>query len=372
MKYKVPFIKPNFPSVDEIAIDYAKILSNNRFTNFGPFERNFAKEIGAYIGEGYYAATFSSATAGLIASIITVLGKGDGTKYIVIPAFTFPAGADAILLCGYQPIFVDIENSGFHMDINSAEALLNDQKYSGKIGGILFCNAFGVGTTNIEAWETLSKKTDVPLIIDSAAGFGSLYSETRKVGSAGICEVFSFHATKPFAIGEGGAVVSKNEELIKSVQAVQNFGFDQKRNTTQLGLNGKLQEINAAIGLRQFQNFNKRLQNRKTVFKKYATELNRERFRVQQNAENASLCFAAVVVKKADDRDKYLSMLQKAGIDAKTYYNPSLHKQEYFMSYKSYSPLYNTDLIDASVLSLPIHDNMKQEDITLTIRILNS
>lgn len=370
MKYKVPFIKPKFPDTEDVANDYDEILAANWFTNFGPFERKFAQEIGTYIGEEYFAATFSSATAGLMASIIAVLGHGDGTKYIAMPSFTFAAGADVIVWCGYLPIFVDIENLSLQMDIKSIEMLLNDEQYKNKIAGILFCNAFGVGTTNIEEWEQLADKAGLPLIIDSAAGFGSLYSEKRKVGSAGTCEVFSFHATKPFAIGEGGAVVSKDRDLIQSLMSIQNFGFRQG-NVTQLGFNGKLQEMNAAIGLRQFINFDSILQNRRAVFKQYRMELNAERFNLQNNAENASLCFATIVVKQPADRNRYLALLREAGVDAKTYYSPSLHKQDYFKKAVTFSSLPVTDLIDSSVLSLPIHDNMDQADISLIVQTLN-
>lgn len=370
MKYRVPFIKPKFPNTKAMADDYDEILDANWYTNFGPFEQKFSQEIAKYIGSEYYAATFSSATAGLMASIIAILGRGDGTQYVAIPSFTFAAGADAIIWCGYKPIFVDIEIEGLHMDLVATEKLLNDEKYVTNIAGILFCNAFGVGTTNIELWEKFAEKVGIPLIVDSAAGFGSLYSETRKVGSAGLCEVFSFHATKPFAIGEGGAVISKDKKLIDSLVSIQNFGFDQ-RNATQLGFNGKLQEFNAAIGLRQLESFEAVLQSRRSVFKRYNAELDAGKFALQQNAENASLCFATVIVKNPDKRDAHLMALKEAGVDAKTYYSPSLHMQNYFKEYDTFQALPNTELIDSSVLSLPIHDNMLEEDISLIIHTLN-
>lgn len=371
MKYKIPFIKPNFPTTTHLTADYEEILASNWFTNFGPFERKFSREVASYIGEEYFAATFSSATAGLMASIIAVLGRGDGTRYVAMPSFTFVAGADALIWCGYRPIFVDIEPLGLQMDITATEALFNNREYSTKLAGILFCNAFGVGATNIESWEVLAEKQGVPLIIDSAAGFGSLYSASRKVGSAGRCEIFSFHATKPFAIGEGGAVVSKDKELIETLVSIQNFGFDD-RSATRLGFNGKLQEINAAIGLRQFENFANVLKDRKEVFQSYKMKLSPDRFRLQQNAENASLCFATVIVKTPADRDRYLSRLREAGVDAKTYYSPALHKQDYFKSSTTHLNLDTTDLIDDSVLSLPIHDNMANDSVSLIIETLNA
>lgn len=369
MKSRVPFIKPSFPSVDEMSEDYRQIVDSNWFTNFGPFEKAFAKEVGNYIGKEYIAITFSSGTAALIASMLAILGKGDTTKYIIMPSFTFVAGADAIVLCGYRPLFVDIENEGLHMNISRARAAL--LQYGERVAGILFCNAFGVGTNNIEAWETLSKEFNKPLIVDSAAGFGSLYNDTKKVGSAADCEIFSFHATKSFAIGEGGAVITSNSELAKNLLSIQNFGFDKNINTTQLGFNGKLQEINAAIGLRQLKRFSTVLEGRRRIFARYKAQLDPERYLFQKNAENASLCFATVIVKDTHSRDKKITALHEAGIDAKIYYNPSIHKQGYFKETEIFESLSATNIIDESVISLPVYDALSDKDVNLIIRIMN-
>lgn len=370
VKYRVPFIRPSFPSPQELVEDYKKVVAANWFTNFGPFEEEFAQQIGKYIGQNYIAVTFSSATAGLLASIIAILGKGNGAQYVIMPSFTFVAGADALVWCGYKPLFIDIEAKGLHMDLEQAEAVIKE--YGDIVVGILFCNAFGVGTTNIEDWEMLAKTLKKPLIIDSAAGFGSLYSGQRKVGTAGDCEIFSFHATKPFAIGEGGAVITRDRQLAEQLRSIQNFGFDQNKNATQLGLNGKLQEINAAIGLRQLQRFGNILERRRRLLRRYKTELNAELFLLQQNAENASLCFAAVLVRDPSERDGRLEALQKAGVDAKTYYSPSIHQQEYFRGSTTFGTLSTTEIIGKSVISLPVYDRMDDTEATLIIDTLNS
>jgi len=371
MSYKIPFIKPDFPSAEDVAADYARILEANWFTNFGPFEQKFATAVAAYVGDGYFASTFSSATSALLASLLAVLGRGDGSRYVIMPSFTFAAGAEALVWCGYKPLFIDIEKTGLHMDLSAAETALNDPAFDQKIAGILFCNAFGVGTADIEAWEQLADRIGLPLVIDSAAGFGSLYSASRKVGSAGRCEIFSFHATKPLSIGEGGAVVSRDEALIKSLVSIQNFGFVEKGSAARLGFNGKLQEINAAIGLRQLKRFDSILLNRRAVLAKYKSGLNPSAFKFQQNAENASLCFAAVLVQDPAKRDAYLSALREAGVEAKIYYSPSLHQQPYFKTAARHAQLTVTESVDGSVLSLPIHDNMRAEDIALIINVLN-
>lgn len=370
VKYKIPFIRPSFPSSKAITEDYEQIIASNWFTNFGPFERKFAQQIGEYIGPDYYAVTFSSATAGLLASIVAILGKGDSTKYVIMPSFTFVAGADAVMWCGYKPLFIDIEDQGLHMDIGQAEAALKE--YGDNVAGILFCNAFGVGAVNINDWEALSGSYSCPLIIDSAAGFGSLYDSNKKVGTAGRCEVFSFHATKSFAIGEGGAVVTRSKSLAEQLMDIQNFGFDSNRDASQLGFNGKLQEINAAIGSRQLVKYDQVLNRRRKIHKRYKAELDPKRYRLQKNAENAALCFVALLSNEPSDRDAGLRSLHKAGVEAKTYYSPSIHKHSYFKSSDCYRLLTVTDLVDSSVLSLPSYDSLSNQDVDLIISILNA
>jgi dTDP-4-amino-4,6-dideoxygalactose transaminase len=362
VKYKVPFIRPSFPSAEELTQDYKQIVASNWYTNFGPFERKFATAIADYIGEGFYAVTFNNATSALIASIDQILGRGDNSQFVIMPSFTFVAGAEALEWCNYKPLFIDIEPSGLQMDIAAAQAVLEER--GEKIAGILFCNAFGVGANNIDEWEALAKKYDKPLIIDSAAGFGSLYDEKRKVGSAGDCEVFSFHATKAFAIGEGGALITRNKQLADSLMQVTNFGFDE-RNAKHLGFNGKLQEINAAIGLHQLKRINDVLEKRRSILKTYKDRLDLTKFSFQDNADHAAICFTAVLLKTEAERDAKLHKLIESGVEAKTYYNPPIHQQSHYRGSNTFGDLKITNQVCSTVISLPTYDSMTSGEVDL-------
>ena len=191
----IPFINPQFPDASLLAEDFEQIKANNWYTNFGPYEVKFKSALEAFIGQSVHASTFNNATSALLAALITIFGKGNDTKYIVVPSFTFVAGPQAIVWCGYKPLFLDIDPNTLQMDANGYNALPEAVKK--QVVGVLFCNTFGVGDPNIGAWQTLCKKENLPLIIDSAAGFGSLYSDGSYIGAQGDCEIFSFHATKP-------------------------------------------------------------------------------------------------------------------------------------------------------------------------------
>src|SRR5205085_7447824 len=117
----------------------------------------------------------------------------------------------------------------------------------------------GVGNPQVGAWEDFAAEWELPIVLDSAAGFGSTYADGNRVGGRGACEIFSLHATKPFAVGEGGALVSRDPRLVEQAYHFQNFGFDGSRECTQLAMNGQLRELNAAIGLRQLVALDRRL-----------------------------------------------------------------------------------------------------------------
>jgi dTDP-4-amino-4,6-dideoxygalactose transaminase len=364
MPSEIPFIRPSFPASADLAVDLDEILSANWFTNFGPKERQFARALGEYVGSGVDVATFANGTLALIAALHAAVGPGTRDRYLLMPSFTFIAVAQAALWAGYRPWFIDVDADSWQPSIQSAEAILNSSRDD--IGGILLANVFGVGNPQIAAWEDLAAKWDLPMVVDSAAGFGSKYSGGDRLGAHGTCEIFSFHATKPFAIGEGGAVSSRDPRLIARVRDFQNFGFTDSRECTQLGLNGKLQEISAAIGLRQLVGLDQRLARRRKIFDSYRAELGSESVRFQVDAEASSLCFASARCSSAEHKASVLKSLHENGIQARDYYNPPQHRHPYFEADPELTRsacLQVTDDLCSQIVSLPVHDDMAPADV---------
>ena len=365
MTYSVPFIRPVFPTAAEIGSDFDEIVESNWYTNFGPKERRFAEEIGHYVGDGFTAVTFANATLALMAVLHGQLGPGDGRRSVLVPSFTFAAGPASIEWIGYRPAFVDIDPVTLQPSVASAMAALDAGV---DVAGILLCNTFGIGNPDIDDWLAFSEQTALPLVIDSAAGFGSRYGSDAKVGTAGIAEVFSFHATKPFAIGEGGAVVSRDAALLQRLHDFQNFGFSAGRGATALGLNGKLQELNAAIGLRQLAGFEAALAGRQRVLEAYRSGLEGTGIALPALIERSSVCFAAMLAPTAQARTDMLSALEQAGVEARAYYSPPVHLQPHFSSAWR-ADLHATEDVVARVLSLPVlHQEMADRDIDTVVR----
>jgi dTDP-4-amino-4,6-dideoxygalactose transaminase len=370
MDSEIPFIRPDFPPTPEFAEDYARILASNRYTNFGPFEEQFAERIGSYLGEGLVATTFANATLGLMAALEVVLGRGDGTQGVLVPSFTFAAGPASLEWLGYVPVFIDIEPDGLQPNVSSAQAALDAQ--GGSIAGVLLCNSFGIGNPQIDAWIAWAQEHHLPVVLDSAAGFGSRYADGTPVGRAGIAEVFSFHATKPFAIGEGGAVVTHDPEIAQRLKSFQNFGFSSAGTAESLGLNAKLPEFSAAIGLRQFSRFDELLEQRRTVIAAYMDALTPLGCHFPSNIETSSGCFASVSLPPAVSRKDVLAALHSHGIGARSYYSPAVHRHPHFASVAQVVPLPYTEAAEESMLSLPIHADMDPKDLGRIIDVVSA
>jgi dTDP-4-amino-4,6-dideoxygalactose transaminase len=364
MPSEIPFIRPSFPAPGELAEDFGKIVDANWYTNFGPKEREFARALGEYLGADLHVATLANGTLALIAALQVTVGPGTLDRYLLMPSFTFIAVAQAALWAGYRPWFIDIDPDSWQPSVASARAVLECSR--NRVAGILLTNAFGVGNPHIGAWEDLAAEWDLPIVLDSAAGFGSAYADGQRVGGRGACEIFSFHATKPFAIGEGGALVSREPRLIERARQFQNFGFVRSRECTQLGMNGKLQEISAAIGLRQLVGLDRRLASRRNVFECYRAKLTCVGLQFQPNAEASSLCFASACCESADQKAAVVASLRKHAVQARDYYNPPQHLHPYFLA--NPEVIASADLpvtadICSRIVSLPVHDDMASEDV---------
>ncbi|OBK79201.1 DegT/DnrJ/EryC1/StrS family aminotransferase [Mycobacterium sp. 1274761.0] len=368
MPVEIPFIRPSFPKPAELADEFEQIVRANWYTNFGPKERQFGLAISEYLGSDLHVATFANATLALIAALKASIGPGRRDRYILMPSFTFVAVAQAAIWAGYRPWFIDIDPETWQPSTSAAESIL--ECFRDEVAGIVLANVFGVGNTQIRNWEHLADKWRLPLVIDSAAGFGSAYPDGERLGRRGRCEVFSFHATKPFAIGEGGAMVSRDPRLIEQAQGLADFGFTGARSCTQVGINGKMQEICAAIGLRQLTGFDDRLKSRRNVFECYRRELAGLDVRFQPNADVSSVCFASVCCTSANQKRAVLAALRRDSICAHDYYNPPQHMQPIFSADRHLvksAELAITEDICSRIVSLPVHDYMAPQDVARVV-----
>lgn len=351
----VPFIKPKFPEPEELAQDLKRIHDNNYYSNNGPVYAEFKNSLEAYLGQDIKAVVVSNATVGLMIAIQACIKTiNPNKKYIAIPSFTFAAGPLAIKWCGFEPIFFDVDLESTQPSLESFETLIDE--YGKDLAGAVLINSFGIGDANIDRWQQLLDSKSIPFIIDSAPGFGSTYASGKLLGGAGACEVFSFHATKPFGIGEGGLITTKDADLAARLESLKNFGFDESKQTTGFGLNAKITELDCAIGLRILANYPNILASRRKTHQLYESNLHNEAVKFLPKANTAAIQFATIIV-DAPKRQKILDNLKAAGVEARTYYAPAVHTFPFFKDCLQVN-LTHTEEISKRIISLPVHSNM--------------
>lgn len=355
MRDKIPFIRPNMPSALEIGDDLNRIHRNNYYSNNGPVYYEFKDAIEKFLGNGLHAVVISNATVGLMISLVAVFGKHRGKKkYIAIPAFTFAAGPLAIKWAGFEPYFFDVDEVSAQPDLESFNELLADA--GDDLAGVVLINSFGIGFSDVEDWERCLNAANLDYIVDSAPGFGSSYEDGKPMGGRGKTEVFSFHATKPFGIGEGGLMTTSSEELALRYESFKNFGFDATKQTVELGFNAKITELDCAIGLRLLDRYNETLIDRRKTYGLYEELLSDGPVMFLPNALSAAIQFASIIVPKKH-RDDILARLERNGIEARTYYAPSVDTFPAFINCKK-TKLPGTTKLSQTIISLPVHPKM--------------
>jgi dTDP-4-amino-4,6-dideoxygalactose transaminase len=365
VRERIAFLSPEFPPAAEILEDYEAILRSGRFSNSGPMERAFAAAVAKSIGD-VSASVVASGTSGIeLALRATSL---PGRSRVLVASFTFVAGPLCVLRLGLRAVFLDVETESWHPDLSAAQDYV--ARNVDDVAAILLTNTFGVANERIEEWEALAGSHGLPLIIDSAAGFGSTNTLGSPLGSHGQCEIFSLHATKTLGIGEGGLVTSRSEQLINEIDSLKNFGFDSSRVSQGLGTNAKLPELSCALAMRQLAHLDERIKGRRELSRRYEESLHPFGFTFQPTAEYSAVAFVSALASDAANRDLALRSLSHDNIEAKKYYNPPVHEHSIFAGCETVGPLPVTRALSSRVLSLPTRSNMPQSQFDRVIEAI--
>lgn len=346
----IRFIDPEIPDLADFLHYLDLSYEKKMFSNFGPNATELEIEIERYVANGRKACLVSSGTVGLSACLIALNIRGK----VAIPAFTFMATAAAVVNAGCTPVAVDC-------DVNTLEMCpkaLKDELESRSIQAVLHVRSFGF-CRDLSETEKLSSRFNIPLIIDSAAAFGGMNNEGEKVGYAGTAEVFSFHATKPMAVGEGGVVLSDNE-LINKIKSIINFNKNMIDASSFWGMNGKMSEFHAAIGRAALSKLPNIVMGRQNVASMWVDELsNLEEFvDLPKCVGYPSWQVFPVVLKQPVAHRIQENLFDKYGFEAKVYYHPIVN---YHLPVVSKTP--RSKKLSMSTLCLPVNRMFTKETI---------
>ncbi len=313
----IPFQRPSLPPTTEID-GYLELSRGERwFSNGGPCCRLLAERLAERVGA--YCTPVASGTLGLMAALAAVLeGKG-GARGAAMPSFTFAATAEAAIWAGLEPRLLDIDRSHWHLDPADLERALA----AGDVGAAVAVSSFGTPPPAAvrEEWERACRAAAVPLVVDSAAGFGAVADDGAPIGSQGDVEVVSFHATKPFAIGEGGAVFTRDRKLHELLGRAINFGFQEDRKIGfARGLNAKMSELHAATALAVLDHLDDILAGRRAAAAAILTRAG-EIIRTQGGCERSTWQFVPVAFADAGARAQMLKACRDR-VEVRVYYEP--------------------------------------------------
>lgn len=355
---RIRFQHPELPPVEEVLAYFERSREARWFSNGGPCAAELTARIEERLGGETSCVLVANATLGLMAALRAACGEPGRKRLIVTTSYTFTATACAIRWAGFEPLFVDVDPRHWHLDPQELETALGAN--AGDIAGVLACATFGTAPPPQfrAAWRELAAAHRVPLVIDSAPGFGSLDLHGRPLGGLGDTEVFSFHATKPFAIGEGGMVATADPELAARMASLINFGLDTDRISTETGLNAKLSELHAATGLAALDRFDGVLAARRRVAGELRQATSGCKLTLQAGSGGSTWQFFQALAPDHSSREAMLHAAQALNVEARTLHAPPLHRHPAFAAALRHGTLPVTDDLAARSLSLPLANDM--------------
>jgi len=349
---RIPFVRPRLPLPAAWAWRLEESYKQHWFSNFGPVHAHLEAEIRKdFCPDGRDVTLASSCTIGLAAALIALDVQGR----VAIPSFTFPATAQAVRMAGCQPAYIDADARDWHI---SPEHLSRELAL-GDISAVIAVRVFGF-CLDLSHLESLCRKYSVPLIIDSAAALPGQINPSQVVGGQGDVEVFSLHATKVFAIGEGGALMS-DPSLRPALRRALNFGICDGRLQPR-GLNGKLPEVSCAIGLEVLGRIQAEVQSRRTIANWYQ-ELFHELPVVQPGNWAGSPPWQTypVLMPSSETAARVTADAKANGIELRRYYSPALHRA-YALSPDPSLSLPITDRLAGGMVCFPILSDMSADE----------
>lgn len=367
----IPLIRPDLPPLDAVQDAFREALATGRVTNFGPHVQQLERDARSFVDAG--AVCVSSATAGLIMTL-QALELPRGSR-VAIPSFSFVATAQAVLYAGCVPVFVDVGRDG-NVNLDDLASVL--RTYS-DVSAIVLVHMYGlpVDATAVTAVvdDAIARRgTAIPVVYDAAHAFGSARAGVR-VGSAGTAEVFSTSVTKVMTSVEGGIVTSRDERLLDRLRRMRNYGIETNYNAHWPGLNGKMTELHAIVGIYNLARLEALIDARQRKAAFYSAQIrDRSSCRIMVAPDGVVSTYKDYTIEVPPDlkahRDEIIAQLRTEGIETRAYFYPPIHEQEFFRRFAD-RPLTVTEDLSRRVITLPFSSTITQQEMTRVAEALS-
>lgn len=359
--------KAFLPPLEEFIPYLEKIWASKWLTNAGPFHEQLEKELSQFLGVEHIAL-FTNGTIALITALQALRITGE----VITTPYSFVATSHSLLWNGIKPVFVDIDPLTLNLDPNKIEAAITPHTTA-----IMPVHCYG-HPCDVERIQKIADTYGLKLIYDAAHAFG-VQLHAGSLLNHGDLSVLSFHATKVFNTFEGGAIVCPDAKTKRRIDHLKNFGFVDEVTVVAPGINGKMSEFNAALGLLQLKGIDAALGKRKAIDARYREGLAGVKgiYCLQDAGEKvANYAYFPILVRPEYPmtREALYQKLRDNGIYARRYFYPLISD---FPMYRGLPSAVQSNLPVASkasseVICLPIYPDLGFNDISHVIKIITS
>ncbi|MBM9538570.1 DegT/DnrJ/EryC1/StrS family aminotransferase [Desulfobulbus alkaliphilus] len=357
--------QPHLPPLEEFIPYLEQIWENKILTNNGPFHRQFEGALCEWLGVDHLAL-FTNGTLALVTALQALRITGE----VITTPFSFVATAHALLWNGIMPVFVDIDPKTLNINPARIEAAITP-----KTTAILAVHVYG-NPCDVKEIQTIADHYNLKVIYDAAHAFGVRW-QNGSVLRHGDLSVMSFHATKVFNTFEGGAIVCPDAKSKQHIDHLKNFGFVNETTVVASGINGKMNEMQAAFGLLQLKHINEALERRcqiDAVYRENLKSIEGLHCLDYEGQHVANYAYFPILVgpEYPLSRDSLYEKLREQGIYCRRYFYPLISS---FSMYRGMSSARSGNLpvaeqIAQRVICLPIYPALDDMDVKRIIEML--
>ncbi len=335
-----------------------QVLEHGQYI-LGPEVAELEEKLAAYVGAKHSIAVSSGTDALLIAMM--AVGVGPGNE-VITPAFTYIATAETAAVLGAKPICVDIDPRTYNLDSSLVEAAITP-----KTKAIIPVSLYGQ-CADMDRINAIAEKHGLPVIEDAAQSFGATY-KGRKSCNLSLIGATSFFPSKPLGCyGDGGALFTNDDALATAMRQISRHGQDRRYHHIRVGINGRMDTLQAAILLAKLSIFDEEVQKRVEIGDRYTELLNGSVKTPFIETHNISVYAQYTVA--VDNREQVIASLKSAGIPTAVHYPLSIHQQPAFL--ESGIRLPNSERAAARVVSLPMHPYLERDAQAHVVEVLRT
>jgi dTDP-4-amino-4,6-dideoxygalactose transaminase len=363
---RINVTKPALPPLEDFIPYLKEIWENKVLTNNGKFHQQLENELAEFLGVKHLSL-FANGTLALLIALQTLRITGE----VITTPYSFVATTHALHWNGIRPVFVDIDPVYCNLDPSKIEAAITP-----KTTAILPVHVYG-NPCQVEAIEQIADTYGLRLIYDASHAFNVKVNGTS-VLNYGDLSILSFHATKVFTTFEGGAIICHDEKTKRRIDFLKNFGFADEVTVVGPGINAKMNEFQAALGLLQLKYIEKNLEKRKKIYKIYKSELKEiQGIRVLDEMQGIKHNYAYFPIfvnteKYGMTRDELYEKMKHNNIHVRRYFYPLISQFPAYKHLKSSAKgnLPVAEKITGEVLCLPIYPDLNDKTIAKIVRQL--